>query len=266
MSDILQDIAQNKQREIASLYNNERRHRMLEVFYANVPKIEPSLSFSESIRLRNAASMPGIIAEFKRRSPSKGDIVPMADVVSTIHAYEGGGAAACSILTDTRYFGGALTDLVVARQQTSLPLLRKDFIIDEIQVCEAFFAGANAILLIGALLTLEKAEQLTRMAHNAGMEVLFEIHDANELDRMPHDVDMLGVNNRRLATFTTNVNHSREIASALPRDKVLVAESGIKNREDVRRLSEVGFHGFLIGETLMRAENTQAMLADLLGI
>lgn len=199
------------------------------------------------------ASPTGIIAEFKRRSPSKGEIHPQAAVDQVVGGYEAAGAAACSILTDTRYFGGSLSDLAAARRITSLPLLRKEFIVDERQVFEARLYGADAVLLIAAVLTAAEIERLTRAAHSVGLEVLLEIHSRDELDKVSDKVDMVGVNNRDLTDFSVDVDGSAQMAALLPEAAVKVAESGLTAMSQIEQLRQVGYNGFLIGERFMRA-------------
>lgn len=211
------------------------------------------------------ADSTGIIAEFKRRSPSKGDIHPMADVAAVVPGYEEAGAAACSVLTDTPFFGGAVTDFAVARQRVALPLLRKEFIVDECQIKEAAFLGANAILLIASVLGHGEIERFAALTHALGMEVLLEIHGADELTKIIPDADMIGVNNRNLNTFSTDISMSAEIASKLPVRAVKIAESGLTSMDEIRRLRNEGYRGFLIGETFMKATEPAEALRKFLG-
>lgn len=197
-------------------------------------------------------SSSGIIAEFKRRSPSKGEIAPMARVSDVIPGYAEAGAAACSVLTDTTFFSGALTDLAVARSLTDIPLLRKDFIVDEYQIYQARTFGADAILLIAAILTEHEIEKFTTLAHKLGLEVLLEIHSENEISKIHPEADMIGVNNRDLTTFSTDLSASQSLIEALPSDKVKVAESGISSPDEIAALRQAGFSGFLIGEAFMK--------------
>jgi len=199
-------------------------------------------------------SKSGIIAEFKRRSPSKGWIHPDADIDQVVISYERGGASAISILTDEEFFGGQMRYVSKVRPSVTIPILRKDFIIDEYQVFQSRLIGANAILLIAACLKKEECRLLARRAHELGLETLLELHDEQELEYVCDDVDMVGVNNRHLGTFHTDVEHSFRLASQLPTEKLLVSESGIDDADIVCQLREVGFRGFLIGETFMRCE------------
>lgn len=245
MKDILQTIADNKRREIEALYQNDQRP-----LYLNPEKLwlKPVFSMSQSIREKKG----GIIAEFKRRSPSKGEIAPMADVAKIIPEYVSGGASACSVLTDTRFFGGSSADLAVAQTLAEeTPLLRKDFIISKVQIAEARALGASAILLIASILSKEELAEFHNYAHQYRMETLVEIHGLEELDKLTFTPDMLGVNNRNLSTFNTDLSHSFHLVKSLPHDTVLVAESGIKNARDIKRLRDAGFQGFLIGEAFM---------------
>lgn len=241
MVNILQQIVDNKRREVEAM----ARYPLLAI-----PQRPDASSRSMSRAL--AESPTGIIAEFKRRSPSKGDIHPMAMVNEVIPAYTRAGASACSILTDTPYFGGALTDLTAARTLTDIPLLRKDFIVSEFQIHEAAIYGADAILLIASALNRDEIERFTACAHSLKLEVLLELHSADEMSRFCPEVDMVGINNRNLSTFHTDPTLSLTLARELPGNVVKVAESGLTSMEEVRRLRDAGYRGFLIGETFMR--------------
>ncbi|MDR3119577.1 MAG: indole-3-glycerol phosphate synthase TrpC [Mediterranea sp.] len=208
-----------------------------------------------SMRKALAESTCGIIAEFKRRSPSKGWIKQDARIEDIIPAYEKAGAAAISILTDEKFFGGTLMDVRTARPLTGIPILRKDFIIDEYQLYQAKIVGADAVLLIAAVLEKEKCEELTEKAHRIGLEVLLEIHSESELAYITPETDMAGVNNRNLGSFYTTVDNSFRLAELLPANVLLVSESGIDSPDTVRQLRHHGFRGFLIGETWMKTAN-----------
>ncbi len=240
MANILQQIVDNKRREVEAM----SRH--------SLPIVAAHPTGLRSMSRALTESPTGIIAEFKRRSPSKGDIHPMAMVNEVIPAYTQGGASACSILTDTPYFGGALTDLAAARNLTDIPLLRKDFIVSEFQIREAAIYGADAILLIASALNRDEIERLTAYAHSLNLEVLLELHSADEMDRFCPEVDMVGINNRNLSTFHTDPTLSLTLARELPDEVVKVAESGLTSMDEVRRLRDAGYRGFLIGETFMR--------------
>ena len=217
--------------------------------------------------LREALQNEGvnIIAEFKRRSPSKGVIRANADLSSIVRSYETGGAAALSILTEEDYFDGSLADLREARALVDVPLLRKDFVLDEYQVYESAVAGADAILLIVSVLDDRQLESLRRVAEeDLGMDALVEVHDAQEMDRAAGSgATLIGVNNRNLRTFEVSLETSVRLAPLAPRDALLVSESGLRESADLRRLREQGFNGFLIGESLMRAADPGVALRDL---
>lgn len=200
-----------------------------------------------------ASSATGIIAEFKRKSPSKGWLHPGAKVQDVLPFYAEEGASACSILTDGDFFGGSLSDLQQARRLVNIPLLRKDFIVDPYQLYQARVMGADAVLLIAACLSKEECAQLAATAHSLQLEVLLEVHSAEELDHVNADIDMLGVNNRHLGTFDTDVKHSFTLIDQLKGyAPLLVSESGISQAETVKQLRAAGFRGFLIGETFMK--------------
>jgi indole-3-glycerol phosphate synthase len=216
---------------------------------------------------RTALQTDGInvIAEFKRRSPSKGVIRENADLRSIVRSYEAGGAVALSILTEEDYFDGSLADLRAAKTAVSLPAMRKDFLLDEYQVYEAAAAGADAVLLIVAALADEQLESLRRLAEDElGMDALVEVHNSEEMDRAAGSgAKLIGINNRDLRTFDVSLETSVELAALAPRDVLLVSESGLTTAADLRRLKEHGFSGFLIGESLMRARCPEAALRDL---
>ena len=207
-----------------------------------------------SLRQALASSPDGIIAEFKRKSPSKGFINRDARVQDVVPEYVRCGASACSILTDSVYFGGSPEDLKTAREVVNVPLLRKDFIIDAYQIAEAAAWGADVILLIAAALTPGKCQELACVAHSLGLEVLLEVHHAGELDRICPEVDIVGVNNRNLSTFVTDIYTSFELAQQIPAIFPKISESGIGSIDTVRALQEAGFKGFLIGERFMKEE------------
>jgi len=196
----------------------------------------------------------GIIAEFKRRSPSKGIINNSADVVEVTKAYTENWASCLSVLTDTHFFGGSADDLRKARVN-DIPILRKDFIVDKYQLLEARAMGADVILLIAACLTPKEVKDLATFAKYLNLEVLLEIHNEAELEHICDAVDLVGVNNRNLKTFTVDINRSIELSKQIPLDKVKIAESGISNIETIKRFKEAGFKGFLMGENFMKEKN-----------
>lgn len=205
----------------------------------------------------------GIIAEFKRKSPSKGWFKNQeleAEVV--VVPYDKLGAAGISVLTDTEFFGGDLDDLIQTKIITDTPILRKDFIIDPWQVAEAKAFGADVILLIAACLTPKEVKDLAAYTKSLGLEVLLEIHNEEELGHICDEVDLVGVNNRNLKTFEVNIEHSMELIKKIPSDKVVIAESGISNVETIVTLKREGFKGFLIGETFMKEPEPAVAFAN----
>jgi indole-3-glycerol phosphate synthase len=257
MKDILQEIIAHKRIEV------EKQKQLVPPEKLAQQLAQPTLRATKSMRSALASSPTGIIAEFKRKSPSKGWIFPGAEVNEVVPAYEAAGASACSILTDERFFGGSLEDLRQARQMVSLPLLRKEFIIDSYQLTEARIAGADAILLIAAVLAPEECYTLAKAAHELNLEILLEIHNENELGHLNDCVDMLGINNRNLDTFKTSLGHSYQLAERLRQldsNVLLVSESGISEPSTIAALRAEGFRGFLIGETFMRGGTPSATL------
>ena len=222
---------------------------------------------SQPHALRSALQSEGvnIIAEFKRRSPSKGVIRAGADLESMVRSYEAGGAVALSVLTEEDFFDGSLNDLRTAKLTVALPALRKDFVVDEYQVYESAAAGADAVLLIVAALDDRLLASLRRLAEDElGIDALVEVHDEAEMDRAAGcGATLVGVNNRNLRTFEVSLETSVRLARVAPREALLVSESGLNERADLRRLREQGFHGFLIGESLMRARDPDSALRDL---
>lgn len=208
----------------------------------------PVLSLAQSL-LDDAKT--GIIAEFKRQSPSKGVINGTADVVAVTGAYTANGASGLSVLTDHHFFGGSAADLMQARQH-DIPILRKDFMIDEYQVLEAMAMGADVILLIAACLTPQRVQELAAYATALGLEVLLELHSEEELQHICDDTLLVGVNNRDLKTFTVDINRSIELSKKIPKDKIKIAESGINDVETICTFRRAGFRGFLIGENFMK--------------
>lgn len=266
MKDILQDIVANKRIEVEQQKQAVQLHTLLRL---GSERLERSTC---SMRAALAASSSGIIAEFKRKSPSKGWLHPNAAIADVLPAYEKGGASACSVLTDSIFFGGSLGDLCKARDSVSLPLLRKDFFIDEYQLYQARVMGADAVLLIAACLTPEQCFTLAELAHQLNMEVLLEIHREEEFDHLNPFVDMLGVNNRNLGTFHTDVENSFRLAQAIQTvtherglSPLLVSESGISATTIVSNLRDVGFRGFLIGEAFMKTDAPGDTLTQFIG-
>ena len=205
----------------------------------------------------------GIIAEHKRRSPSKATINHDLSVEEIVKGYENAGASGISVLTDSQYFGGSLEDLLLARASVNTPLLRKEFIIDEYQLLEAKAYGADAILLIAAVLTRNEIKQLSEFAQSIALEVVLEVHNLEELEKsiMP-SLDIIGVNNRNLKTFEVSLQNSIDLVPQIPNDFVKISESGLNSTEDVKLLKSYGFQGFLIGENFMKTDNPGKSLAE----
>lgn len=240
MQDILQEIVAHKHLEIEQLC-------------AKKPSLHEALQNSDS----------GIIAEFKRRSPSKGWIKEEGLASEIPLSYQLNGAAAISILTDEKYFGGCDEFIRIARKSgVSIPILYKNFVIDEAQLYAAALCGASAVLLIAACLTKAKCKQLMDKAHSLGLEVLLEMHSEEELEYAEMQPDVCGINNRHLGSFVTDVETSFLLAEKLPKDAVKVSESGISDPATVKALQEAGFKGFLIGENFMKTPDPGQALAE----
>ena len=201
-----------------------------------------------------AKDKTGIIAEFKRQSPSKGIINDKVKVEDVTTGYAQAGASALSVLTDFNFFGGAVDDLLKARAVNNIPILRKDFTVDDYQIYEARAIGADAILLIAACLTPEEVKHFTELAHSLQLEVLLELHAEEELEYVFEGIDVVGVNNRNLKTFEVNLEHSIALAKQLPKEMVRISESGISTVENIQYLKNEGFQGFLIGENFMKTD------------
>ncbi|MBP3512152.1 MAG: indole-3-glycerol phosphate synthase TrpC [Prevotella sp.] len=260
MKDILEEITAWKRREVEDFKRQlpERDiHAMTErMLGGSVPSLRKAVATSEN----------GIIAEFKRKSPSKGwikesgraDVIPMA--------YERNGAAAVSILTDSRFFGGDDSFVSEARRSgVTLPILYKNFITDEYQLFQARLCGASAVLLIAAVLGKDECRTMIRTAHELQLEVLLEMHDEYETEYADLGPDLCGINNRNLGTFVTDVANSVRLAPMLPNDAVKVSESGISSPETIKALHLMGYSGFLIGENFMKADDPGAALKDFAG-
>ena len=257
---ILNQIVSDKKREI-----------ILKKAVVSVAQLEASDLFkTTTISLKNSLqkSKYGIIAEHKRRSPSKAIINQSLSLEEVVYGYEKADVGGISVLTDSKYFGGSLEDLVLARARVKIPILRKEFIIDEYQILEAKANGADAILLIASILTKAEIKKLSEFAKAIGLEVLLEVHNQKELEKsvMP-SLDMIGVNNRNLDTFEVNLNTSRELARLIPNEFLKISESGISSAKDVIELENFGFQGFLMGENFMKTANpgeaAKRFIADL---
>jgi indole-3-glycerol phosphate synthase len=245
----------------------ERKRQRVEAAKQIVPRESFEIR-SNSHRFRQALLRDGIniIAEFKRRSPSKGSIRADADLNEIVRNYEAGGAAAISVLTEEDYFSGSLDDLRAVKSAVDLPVLRKDFVIDEYQVYESAAAGADAVLLIVAALddgTIIKLRHL--IEDELGMDALIEVHTVEEMQRaIACGANLIGVNNRNLHTFEVSLDTSLSLAKEAPPGAVLISESGLNSSTDIARLRDAGYRGFLIGESLMRSDNPEATLHDLM--
>ena len=259
---IFSQILDRKRKAVAQLRADssppELRERALEIrAKADSHRLLRTLG-SDSRRLK-------IIAEFKRRSPSAGIIRDDLTVSEIVRCYERGGASAISVLTDEQYFGGSVADLCAARLSTNLPLLRKDFIIDPIQILEAAVAGADAVLLIVAALDQTSLSELRALAEDElGLDALVETHTSEELRRaLNAGARIIGVNNRDLRTFRVSLKTSERLIAEAPRDRILISESGLQKADSLLRLRTLGFRGFLIGEALMREHDPETALRDL---
>jgi len=243
---------------------------LTEIIAKKRERLRSVLVTSTPHKLRNALGSDGIniIAEFKRRSPSKGIIREGTNPIEIARAYQAGGAVAMSVLTEEDYFAGSLDDLRQVKSTVDLPVLRKDFIVDEYQVYESAAAGTDAILLIVAALDDELLVRLRRLAEDElQMDALVEVHTSEEMKRAAAcGAKLIGVNNRDLRTFEVSLDTSLSLAREAPADAVLISESGLKSAADLQRLSEAGYRGFLIGETLMRAENPEQALRNFRGL
>jgi indole-3-glycerol phosphate synthase len=252
-----------------NILDNIIAHKRLEVAArkAAVPPAlleKSSFFFRPGLSLKAALGDPastGIIAEFKRRSPSRGMINDKATVGEVTRGYAAGGAACLSVLTDGQFFGGSDADLVTARVN-EVPILRKEFIIDEYQIAESRSIGADVILLIAACLTPPEVKRLAAFARGLGLEVLLEIHGEDELGHICEETAIVGVNNRDLKTFTVDIDRSIRLSQRIPAGKLLVAESGIGKPETIVRMKEAGFRGFLIGESFMKEKDPAAAFRD----
>ncbi|MBP6140525.1 MAG: indole-3-glycerol phosphate synthase TrpC [Bacteroides sp.] len=252
MKDILSEIIANKRFEV----DLQKQSISLEQLQNSLETTVKQRSLKEALK----SSSSGIIAEFKRRSPSKGWINRKAQAEDIVPGYANAGASAVSILTDEKFFGGNLKDIKDARPLIDIPILRKDFIVDEYQLYQAKIIGADAVLLIAAALKKEELHALAAKAHELGLEVLLEIHSVEELKYINANMDVIGINNRNLGTFFTDVENSFRLAEQLPSDAVLVSESGISDPATVKRLQKAGFKGFLIGENFMKTDNPELAL------
>ena len=243
---ILREIVLNKRKEIDFLKKNRP-----------ISKIEKSQYFNrEVISLKKSLiEKSGIISEFKRKSPSKPNINLDAEVITITRGYELSNSSGISILTDSKYFGGSNEDITSVRSEINIPILRKDFILDEYQIIESKSLGADVILLIAASLSKEDVKNLSRFAKSFDLQVILEIHSEDELSYLCDSIDVVGVNNRNLKKFEKDINNSINIAGMIPSSFLKISESGISTSKEILRLKEYGFDGFLIGENFMKKED-----------
>lgn len=265
---ILDRILEHKKAEL----RHKRSRGYLAELKARIRDQAPPLPFALSLEAVGKPESPALIAEVKKASPSLGllreEFKDRFDPVAIAEQYKRHGAAAVSVLTDQEFFQGSLDDLKAVKEKTGLPALRKDFLVDDIQCYEARAYGADCVLLIVAALDNRQLEDLFALATELGMDALIETHHEKELDRVLERLPqarLIGVNNRDLKTFSTDLGVTLRLAKRIPSDKVVVSESGIHKRDDVKRLLEVGIHAMLIGEALIKAQDVGAKVRELLG-
>jgi len=261
--DILKQIVDHKQAEVSAA---KLRTPLAELGSRIAGLEEQPRGFVRALRAAQESGWTPVIAEVKKGSPSKGVIRADFDPLTIAGIYEQNGAACLSVLTDEHFFLGHLSYLAQIREQVRLPLLRKDFIFDPYQIYEARAAGADAVLLIAAMLDLPRLREFAELARELQLDVLLEVHDEKELETaLQVNVELVGVNNRSLRTFVTDLGTTERLAKLIPGNRMLVAESGISSRADVLRLTRAGASAFLIGESLMREADIGAKLRELLG-
>ena len=258
---VLERIAAYKRDEVAAA----KRIRPLRVLEVAAEEASPPRGFRAALEAARSAGRPGLIAEIKKASPSQGVIRAHFDPEVIARDYEQGGATCLSVLTDTPSFQGAPDDLLVARQATKLPVLRKDFMLDPYQIVQSRALGADCILIIMAMVDDELAEELLEAAREWAMDALVEVHNENELEcALKLEADLIGINNRDLTTFVTDIGTAIRLRPLVPEDKHVVAESGLSTADDLNRLAAVGITSYLIGESLMRADDVEAATHALL--
>ena len=263
MSDILDKILAHKAEEVAAA----KRERPLARMRDEARAAASPRDFLGALRTRIAGGEAAVIAEIKKASPSKGLLRADFDPAAIAASYGAHGAACLSVLTDREFFQGAPQYLAAARNACSLPALRKDFMLDAYQVYEARALGADCILLIAAALDVARMQELEALAHELGMAVLVEVHDAAELaSALALATPLIGINNRNLRTFETRLETTLGLLAAIPDDRIVVTESGIMRREDVQRMRGAGVHAFLVGEALMRADDPGKALEELFSV
>lgn len=246
-TDFLENILRNKREEVA-----------LKKQFFNKKNWEDFPFFSRKcLSLKqNLLSLPiGIIAEFKRKSPSKGWLNQEANLLEVTTGYQQAGAVGISILTDADFFGGSVEDIIAVRDKISCPILKKDFVVDEFQIYEAKAIGADVVLLIAAALTISQVKKFAQLAHQFGLEVLLEVHNKEEFNYLNEYVDIVGVNNRNLDTFEVNIDTSLELANLIPSTFTKISESGISEIQTIKTLKQAGYQGFLIGEHFIKEKD-----------
>ena len=250
---ILREIILNKRKEIDFFKKNNP-----------ISEIEKSLFFDrEVISLKKSLiEKSGIISEFKRKSPSKPNINLDAEVLTITRGYEISNSSGLSILTDSKYFGGSNEDITLVRDEINIPILRKDFMLDEYQIIESKSLGADIILLIAACLSKEEVENLSRFAKSFNLQVILEIHSEDELSYLCDFIDVVGVNNRNLKKFETDINNSINLADMIPSGFLKISESGISTSKEIFQLKEYGYDGFLIGENFMKNDDPVSACND----
>ncbi len=260
MSDVLKTIIADKTIEVAELKANPDSHSLA----ARAADMPPARGFADALR-KSSSKGYGLIAEFKRASPSRGLINPDADPANVAQSYEAGGATCLSVLTDQKYFHGHINDMITAKSATLMPVLRKDFMIDPIQIIEARAHGADCILLIMSALSDSHAAELEACAMEYGLDVLIETHDGEEIERALNlQSPMIGINNRNLRTMTTDLSVGEDLMTLIPEDRIAIAESGLKSSDDLARLARACARCFLIGEFLMEQDDIATAVSSLL--
>lgn len=248
MKTILDEIVAQKRKEILEKKKTQSINSFKNLEHFNSPILSAKASILDQ-------STSGIIAEFKRKSPSKGFINKDVLVKDVVVGYEKFGASVVSVLTDEQFFGGSFEDLQQAKEILNIPILRKDFIVDEFQVYETKAIGADLMLLIAECLTKDEVYNLAKTAKEIGLEVLLELHSEDQMEKINEFIDLIGINNRNLKNFEVDIQKSKQILKQLPQNLIKVAESGISDPETVKELRQAGFQAFLIGENFMKADN-----------
>lgn len=256
MKNILQQINENRLQQVLQ----QQKLKPITTFKNEEAFAKPVFSITKSIATKEFA----IISEFKKASPSKGNINIDANVLEVTVGYQNAGAAAISILTEQTFFKGSNDDLIKARPNILIPILRKDFIVHEYQIAESKAMGADVVLLIAASLSVQQVKEYAAYAKEVGLEVLLEIHDENELNHICNEVNLVGVNNRSLKTFEVDINTSLRLLPLIPKEKLAISESGLSSIQSIKTLHNAGFKGFLMGEAFMKTPQPHQQLQELL--